>query len=224
MDSKSRKSTHASEETASSSDDDSPYDDSLEDVEQSWISWFCSLRGNEMFCEVEEEYIHDDFNLSGLSSSVPYYDYALDVILDIDRGNVSDLSEQQQELVESAAEMLYGLIHSRYILTHRGMSLMLEKYKQSHFGRCPRFLCANTPCLPVGTSDIFRTSTVKIFCPTCKDVYFPRSKYQGNTDGAYFGTTFPHLFLMSFGHLKVEKHSETKYEPKIFGFKIHKEN
>ena len=171
MDSKSRKSTHASEVTASSSDNDSPYDDSLEDVEQSWISWFCSLRGNEMFCEVEEEYIHDDFNLSGLSSSVPYYDYALDVILDIDRGNVGDLSEQQQELVESAAEMLYGLIHSRYILTHRGMALMLEKYKQSHFGRCPRFLCANTPCLPVGTSDIFRTSTVKIFCPTCKVRY-----------------------------------------------------
>lgn len=45
---------------------------------------------------------------------------------------------------------------------------MLEKYKQNHFGRCPRFLCANAPCLPVGTSDIFRTATVKIFCPKCK--------------------------------------------------------
>ena len=38
---------------------------SEEDV-ASWISWFCSLKGNEFFCEIEEDYIQDDFNLSGL--------------------------------------------------------------------------------------------------------------------------------------------------------------
>ena len=57
---------------------------SASDEDMSWISWFVSLKGNEFFCEVEEEYIQDDFNLTGLSSLVPYYDYALDMVLDVD--------------------------------------------------------------------------------------------------------------------------------------------
>ena len=149
--------------------DDASYDNSSADEdEQSWIAWFCSLKGNEFFCEVDEEYIQDDFNLSGLSSMVPYYDYALDLILDVESPNDDMLTEQQHELVESAAEMLYGLIHARYILTSRGMVAMLEKFKQCHFGRCPRVFCNNHPCLPVGTSDVFRTATVKTFCPKCE--------------------------------------------------------
>lgn len=40
-------------------------------------------------------------------------------------------------------------------------------------------------------------------------------------DGAYFGTTFPHLFLMTYGHLKPQKISQS-YVPRVFGFKVHK--
>ena len=60
------------------------------------------------FCEVDEDYIEDDFNLSGLSSQVPYYDYALDMILDNDPPHDVMLTDQQHELLESAAEMLHG--------------------------------------------------------------------------------------------------------------------
>lgn len=187
----------------------------------SWISWFCNLRGNEFFCEVDDEYIQDDFNLCGLSSQVPYYDYALDLILDVESSHGDMFTEEQNELVESAAEMLYGLIHVRYILTSKGMAAMLEKYKNYDFGRCPRVYCCGQPCLPVGQSDIPRSSTVKIYCPKCEDIYYPRSKYQGNVDGAYFGTTFPHLFLMTYGHLKPQKASQN-YIQRIFGFKIHR--
>ncbi|KAI5564178.1 hypothetical protein BDE02_14G042000 [Populus trichocarpa] len=209
------------------SDEESETDSEESDVsgsdgdDTSWISWFCNLRGNEFFCEVDDEYIQDDFNLCGLSSQVPYYDYALDLILDVESSHGDMFTEEQNELVESAAEMLYGLIHVRYILTSKGMSAMLEKYKNYDFGRCPRVYCCGQPCLPVGQSDIPRSSTVKIYCPKCEDIYYPRSKYQGNIDGAYFGTTFPHLFLMTYGHLKPQKAIQS-YVPRVFGFKLHK--
>lgn len=209
------------------SDEESETDSEESDVsgsdgdDTSWISWFCNLRGNEFFCEVDDEYIQDDFNLCGLSNQVPYYDYALDLILDVESSHGDMFTEEQNELVESAAEMLYGLIHVRYILTSKGMAAMLEKYKSYDFGRCPRVYCCGQPCLPVGQSDIPRSSTVKIYCPKCEDIYYPRSKYQGNIDGAYFGTTFPHLFLMTYGHLKPQKPVQN-YVPRVFGFKIHK--
>jgi casein kinase II subunit beta len=150
---------------------------------------------------------------------VPYYEYALDLILDVESPNDDVLTEDQHEMVESAAEMLYGLIHARYILTARGLAAMLEKWKGIEFGRCPRVLCGGQQCLPVGQSDVPRQSTVKVFCPKCEDIFFPRSKYQGNIDGAYFGTTFPHLFLMTYGYLKPPKPTQT-YTPRIFGFRV----
>ena len=56
----------------------------------------------------------------------------------------------------------------------------LDKYKNYDFGRCPRVYCSGQPCIPVGQSDIPRSSTVKIYCPRCEDIYYPRSKYQGS--------------------------------------------
>ncbi|OAY80749.1 putative casein kinase II subunit beta-4 [Ananas comosus] len=190
--------------------------------DSSWISWFCGLRGNEFLCEVDDDYIQDDFNLCGLQGQVNYYDYALDMILDNDSLNDEVDGEEHSE-VESAAELLYGLIHARYILTGKGLNAMHEKYKRADFGRCPRVHCGGQPCLPVGTSDIPRNGSVKIYCPKCEDIYLPRCKYQSNMDGAYIGTTFPHLYLMTYPSAKPAK-AVQKYVPRVFGFKLHKDS
>ncbi len=189
------------EEDEDDDDDEEEEEDSSEisasDEDGSWIAWFCGLRGNEFFCEVDEDYIQDDFNLTGLNGLVPYYDYALDMVLDVEMPMEDTLTEEQQEIVESAAEMLYGLIHARYIVTNRGMHAMYEKYRSASFGRCPHVFCQGQPVLPVGLSDLPRNYTVNVFCPRCHGLFFPKSTRQANIDGAYFGTTFPHLYLMN---------------------------
>ncbi len=50
------------------------------------IPWFCQLKGNEFFCQVEADFIQDAFNLTGLNAMVGYYDDALDIIMDIEPG------------------------------------------------------------------------------------------------------------------------------------------
>jgi casein kinase II subunit beta len=52
----------------------------------SWISWFCSLPGHEYFCEVTEDFIEDDFNLTGLNSLVPFWKEAMEIVLDVEPG------------------------------------------------------------------------------------------------------------------------------------------
>uniref|UniRef100_A0A7S4VFK6 Casein kinase II subunit beta n=2 Tax=Ditylum brightwellii TaxID=49249 RepID=A0A7S4VFK6_9STRA len=214
----------ADEELVEEEEEEEEEEDSSEisasDEDGSWIAWFCSLRGNEFFCEVDEDYIQDDFNLTGLNGLVPYYDYALDMVLDVEMPMEDALTEDQQEIVESAAEMLYGLIHARYIVTNRGMHAMYEKYRSASFGRCPHVFCQGQPVLPVGLSDLPRNYTVNVFCPRCHGLFFPKSTRQANIDGAYFGTTFPHLYLMTHPDMIPAKPTQ-HYVPRVYGFKIH---
>ena len=212
--------------------------------------------GHEYFAEVSEDFIEDDFNLTGLQAQVPMYKDALEMILDVEPSETSAseaITEEEEEeeeeeeddgllgdeldeppqdgsrrpgapaggrsntdpastaasrrhlrsssdtsVIEASAELLYGLIHARYITSRPGIQQMLEKYELSHFGHCPRTHCSQTKVLPVGRTDTPGQETVKLFCPSCLDLYNPPNSRFHAVDGAFFGTTFGSLFFMTF--------------------------
>ncbi|KAF2360980.1 Casein kinase II regulatory subunit [Trinorchestia longiramus] len=171
---------------------------------------------------VDEEYIQDKFNLTGLNDIVvSHYRKALEIILDMEPDD-SEGSEDKERtaMIDSSAVMLYGLIHARYILTTKGAIEMICKYKNGDFGTCPRVYCEGENVLPIGLTDVPGKAMVKLYCPKCCDVYVPRSSRHHHIDGSYFGTGFPHMFFMIFPERRPEK-PEKEFIPRLYGFKIH---
>jgi len=185
-----------------------------------WVPWFCGLKGHEFFAEVEEEYIRDNFNLYGLRGRFQFYDHALEMILSNEAPDDEDLADTEFLEIYRDATDLYGLIHSRYIASPRGLQVMREKYLKGTFGTCPRVLCDRQHVLPIGCSEELRASQVMIFCPKCDQMFSPKSKYK-ELDGSYFGTSFPQIFLQSYPPL-VPLEPPRPFVPRVFGFKLHK--
>ncbi|KAJ1550451.1 casein kinase 2 regulatory subunit [Nowakowskiella sp. JEL0078] len=159
-----------------------------------WISMFCAR-------PVPEDFIEDDFNLTGLAQLVPFYNESLDLILDLEPEFDNPEMYDQEELIDQSAERLYGLIHQRFIVTKIGLMMMAEKYESLDFGLCPRELCNEQGLVPCGLSDSVGISSVKMYCPRCHDLYHPRKVRFQNIDGAYFGSTFPHLLFLTMPQL-----------------------
>jgi len=190
-----------------------------------WIPWFCGIRGHGLVAEVEAEFIRDNFNLYGLKHRFNFYDNALEMILSNEAPDEENLADSALLSVFTEATRLYGLIHSRFIVSPRGLSVMREKYVKGVFGTCPRVLCQRQHVLPIGISEELCAAKVKMFCPLCEQVYAPQSKYKA-LDGTYFGESFPQVFLQAY---PLEQSRALGLEPpqafisRLYGFKMHKQ-
>lgn len=158
-------------------------------TEGGWITWFCQLSGNEYFVEISEEFLKHKSNLIGIKCK----EY-LDTFLSPDPPSEATINDEYIEGLTLIKEA-YGLIHKRFITTSKGLALMREKYLNGIYGHCQRILCEKQILLPVGLSEDLKFSRVKVYCPRCEEVYKIK-KPCSDIDGAYFGTSFPQLFLM----------------------------
>lgn len=216
------------EENEQDSDDDDSNNDKRfpEEEPTDWIHWFCKLRGNEYFVEIDENFIKNEENLTGIK-----YKNFLRILLS--QKSPKESTSLTPDLIDELQEIrdIYGYIHKRFINTPMGMGLIREKFINGVFGYCPRILCNKQVLLPVGLSEDLRYSQVKVFCPLCQEVYKPREHlYYGQSkkkpfkfdlpDGIFFGTSFPQNFLMYFPDLDPRINKPTRYIPKLFGFRI----
>ncbi|KAJ2955483.1 hypothetical protein NQZ79_g8520 [Umbelopsis isabellina] len=181
------------------------------DYTKYWIDWFLNTKGNEYFCEVDEEYILDRFNLTGLNAEVQHYSQALDLITD----NLveEEFDEDMRDQVEKSARHLYGLIHARFVITSRGLAKMNLDDARAFFATTNHFcqwvlamflIAKRSNCIVQNA----RTSIV------------PKSSRHAAIDGAYYGTSFPHMLFQVYPNLMPQKSTE-RYIPRIFGFKVH---
>ena len=214
------------ENSSSSSSGEDSNNDKRFPVEEpiDWIHWFCKLKGNEYFVEVDEDFIKKEENLEGIKTK-----NFIKIILS--EKNTKDFNLTKELLLElQDIREIYGFIHKRFINTPEGLGLMREKFINGVFGYCPRMLCNKQVVLPVGLSEDMRYSQVKVFCPLCQEVYKPRDIFYGYSDkkiikfdlpdGVFFGTSFPQTFLMHFPDLDPRINAPLKYIPKLYGFRI----
>ena len=131
---------------------------------------------------------------------------------------LSRAPEQAEYELEFLAESLYGLIHAKYITTRPGLIKMAVLFQNFTFGKCPRYRCGGCPVLPLGRSDDpvpddKRLRPVCVFCPLCHDIYRVQHIESAKEvmreiqrlNGAFFGTSFPGLFMVTFPPFSSER-------------------
>lgn len=185
--------------------------------EESWIKYHINKPNNRYLCEVTERYIQDLFNSAGLDKIVELFEETIDYILNYDIDETI-WKKHKSDIIKSA-DILYGLIHARYIMARSGLIAMANKYHDVEFGRCIRVSCKGQPMLPIGEYDEIDKGNVKLYCIKCNAIYNPPPQYE-NIDGAYFGTSFPEMFYQTYPGFR-PTYSIQEYVPKIYGFKIH---
>ena len=183
-----------------------------------WIDWFLEQPRSILFVRIDDEFIINPFNFYGLKPLFFNFNEAYECLK---RGNCCPHEDSD---IEREVEVLYGLIHARYLLTRPGLQEMYEKFKEGVFQSCPRVLCKGCTCIPYGITEKPGEHKVKMFCPCCSDVYLCEEgcDYE-NIDGSYFGPSWVLMFLQKYADQIAKRLPEKQprvYVPKIFGFRL----
>ena len=231
-----------------------------------WARKFILSRPKDALLPIPREFLSDGFNLVQLAaivekaveamilrdigrklntnsnvstSNASLYKVALRLILQDDAktdSNSTISSAYTPFQIQKAAEVLYTMVHARYVSSPRGLDTVRRMFKRNNevgiepiFGRCSRMCCNGMPLLPIGISDSYDIGgkggtkrRARRYCPCCNETFY---MWDSKVDGAAWGTSFAHLFLMAQGsevfsattkNMKIQQPTR-----KIFGFKIH---
>jgi casein kinase II subunit beta len=182
-----------------------------------WISQFCKKEEHNWFCRISLDYAEDSLSIYGLGTYIPNIRYALEMICDKHSMIWRYLNDEELGVLHEQAKQLYGLIHARWICTSEGLERMKRKIHRKTYGVCPRVRCLGMPLLPMGSSPIPNRHSAKLFCGKCCDIYVAPKNIR--IDGAYFGPSFPAVFLI--GHPEFDMREKFVVgDLKLFGFRM----
>ena len=136
------------------------------------------------------------------------------------RTNYSDVPPS----IQRAAEILYALIHNRFVTSPRGLDTLRRTllHHKDIFGKCPRPSCRGMPMLPHGESFPGRNS--QRYCCSCGQVW---EWWDSKVDGSAWGPSLCHLYLLMYGKASLggagsmPQTNPTATVPTIFGFQVH---
>ena len=194
-----------------------------------WVIDFLQSRPNDALLAVPRDFLGDGFNLvhlpplverfvGSIDLSFPLYKAALRLILSTDQ--LSDIPP----VVQQAAEILYALIHGRFVTSPRGLDTLRRTlmHHKEIFGKCPRPSCRGMPMLPHGNSIPGRNSLR--YCFSCGQVW---EWWDSKVDGSAWGPSLCHLYLLTYGKGllggvgSMPQKNPTATVPTIFGFQVH---
>ena len=193
----------------------------MDENNQTWVDWLLNQPYGKYFIKIDSNYLKSSYNYYGLRQKITNFKIAYEIIQGPDLTNKNLPKTWPDDAIKSAIN-LYGLLHSRYILTSIGLSKMHEKYIHNNFEKCPRLYCNGIKCLPYGSNDQLGVSHLQLFCPNCNDIYKSIDPDIKILDGAYFGSSWVHLFIQNYKDIVPETLPE-KYVPRLFGFKLYGE-
>jgi len=173
-----------------------------------WVDRFLSLPSSQYLVRVTDSFLTDFLSHPNVPETPLDVDAARSIIL--------DPSHPADDSAQADAAVLYGLAHLEFLQTEAGLALVHAKAVQRVFPHCPRIFCRRTVCLPCGTGPELHDNPVRMFCPTCREIY-----KIGNaaTPGAFFGMSYIKAMIAAYPDLALDE-PVPAYVPRIFGFRL----
>jgi hypothetical protein len=162
-----------------------------------WARKFIMSRPKDALLPIPREYLSDGFNLVNIApviqkmfhenktdtqATTSIYKSAIKLILE-EEGMMNSTSVTKD--IQHAAEVIYQLVHARFVCSPRGLDTIRRMFKRNAdsgticpiFGRCSRIKCNGSALLPFGVSDQYDISgkgsihrKAMRYCCSCREV------------------------------------------------------
>ena len=161
-------------------------------------------------------------NEAGKPLSYPIYRHALQRILQDDPSGIDVAARHPllNAVVQETAEILYCMVHSRYVTSPRGLETITRilQHHPSYFGQCPNRSCHGHGLLPYGSNwNYHRGNNAQRYCPCCGQVW---NWFLSDIPECAWGPSVASLWLLV-GQRPAVWAPSSPQAPRVFGFPLH---